>query len=71
VQHALPITFFYFITLIIFGEEYKAQTTGYGLNGPGIESPEKGGGRDFPHLFRPTLGATQPPVQWVPGLSRE
>ena len=23
-------------------------------------------GRDIPHLFRPVLGPTQPPVQWVP-----
>jgi hypothetical protein len=41
--------------------------TGYGLDGPGIESRR---GRDFPHLFRPALGSTQPPVLWVLGLSR-
>ena len=41
--------------------------TSYGQNGPGIESPW---GRDFPHLYRPALGPTQPPVQSVPGLSR-
>jgi len=34
--------------------------TGYGLDGPGIEPRW---GRDFPHLFRPALGPTQPPVQ--------
>jgi hypothetical protein len=40
--------------------------TGYGLDGPGIESRW---GRDFSHTPRTVLGPTQPPVQWVPGIS--
>jgi len=40
--------------------------TGYGLDGPGIES--RWGAKL--HLSRPSLGPTQSPVQWVPGLSR-
>ena len=41
--------------------------TGYGLDGPGIESQW---GQDFPHLSRPAVGPTHSPIQWVLGLSR-
>jgi hypothetical protein len=39
----------------------------YGLDGAGIEFRWR---RDFPHLSRRALGLTQPPMLWVPGLSR-
>jgi hypothetical protein len=38
----------------------------YGLDGPGIESLW---GSDFAHLSRSALRLTQPPIQWLPGLS--
>jgi hypothetical protein len=41
--------------------------TGYRLDGPGIESRW---GREFSHTSRPTLGSTQPHVQWELSLSR-
>ena len=36
--------------------------TGYGLDGPGIESRW---GQDFPHLPRTSLGTIQLPIQWI------
>jgi len=41
--------------------------TRYGLDGPGIDSRW---GRCFLYLSRPALGPNQPPIQWVPGISR-
>jgi len=41
-------------------------TTEYRLDGPGSNP----GGKEIFRPSRPALGPIQPPVQWVPGLSR-
>ena len=45
-----------------------AIVTGYGLDGPGSNP---GGGKIFRTCPKRPRGHTQPPVQWVPGLSWE
>ena len=57
---------YYYIIHLVFGRDSSVRiATRYGMDGPRIESRW---GRRFPHPSRPALGATQPPIQWVPGL---
>jgi len=42
------------------------RATDYGLDGPGSNP----GGDEIFRSSRPAVGPTQPPVKWVPGLSR-
>jgi hypothetical protein len=67
-HQALSFTNFTFCPESAWGRDSSVGiVTGYGLDGPRIESRWR---RDFSHTSRPALRPTQPPVQWVPGLSQ-
>jgi hypothetical protein len=69
VLHGDPENFYLLGFYALFCEMYVSTcgpdssvgiATGYGLDDPVIESWWR---RDFPHLSRPALGPTQPPIQ--------
>jgi hypothetical protein len=51
-----------FIIFIIHYIDQPMHLIRYGRDGPGIESRWR---QEFLHPSRPTLGPTQPPIQWV------
>ena len=51
---------------MIFPGSSVGIATGSRMDGPEFEYQW---GRDFPHPSLEPMGHTQPPVQWVPGLS--
>jgi len=54
------------IIMIMYLATSVGIATDYGLDGPGSNPGED----EIFRPSRPTLGPTQPPVKWVPGLSR-
>ena len=74
VEHWKQILYLRFIYIYIYiymcvcvgGGSSVGIATDYGLEGPGSNP----GGDEILRPSRPALGPPQPPVQWVPGLSR-
>jgi hypothetical protein len=59
-----------FLGICLQGKGRIAQSVKRLATGWTVRGSNPGGGRDFSHTSRPALRSTQPPVKWVPGLSR-
>ena len=62
-----PLNFLRWRLIVVGRSSSVSIATCYRLDGPGIESQWR---RDFSHPSIPALGPTQPPIQYVSGLSR-
>ena len=75
IDHKFPVTHFKNTTFMFIQGRCTVRGPGSSV---GIATELRAGrsgiesrwGQDFPHLSRPPLGPTQPPVKWVPGLFR-
>ena len=52
----------YSAAYFMYLQSVQRQATGWTVRG---SNPGEVGGRNFPHLSRPELRSTQPPIQWV------
>ena len=62
----LPVNLFYLLCIKCGPGSSVGIATDYGMDGP-VSNP---GGDEIFRPSRPVLGPTQPPIKWVPCLSR-